>query len=343
MRFCKSAILITALCFTVGCASVPRFASTRFPANKADSTATYLTANQYERQGKYEAARTTYEAMLTKQPNNPDLMHRLAVVCTRLERTGEARNYYERAMQASPNDAKLLADYGYFHYLQGDLVSAEKLLSNAHQLKPSDRRTANNLALVIGMTGRLNESMTLLLKVSDRAEALAGMAYIHRVRGENDLAEAQYRAALAINPKQPIAVQGLADVTRIKSREPVSKVETASKNSLLFDETPAIEADPGRIEVDLAIDETPASEEPAAVVAEISFEEEPAADIGFAKTTAPPITAWQSAAKPLPFEDDEAVDRQVPTPPVPEVDEIDPPSNVSTSDDDSWADESVDD
>ena len=175
----------------------------------------YLTARQLESRGKLEPAREIYSDLLLKHPRNPDIQHRLAVVCTRLQRYGEAKSLYTRALEADPRNVSLLTDMGYFYYLRGDSVEAELMLKKAIHIRPDDLRATSNLALVIGRQGRMDESLKLLRQVHDEPAALSNLAYIHHLRGEEVLAKQRYREALSLDPQLSNAGVALAELTKL--------------------------------------------------------------------------------------------------------------------------------
>ena len=144
----------------------------------------FLAARRLEGQGKFEKARECYEEMLEKSPDNPKYLHRMAVVCTQLQRFGEANKYYEKARKLDPKNASVLADMGYSSYAKGDYVAAERQLRESLNMKPSVKRTLSNLALALGAQGKMEESLSILREAGDEASALAGLAYIHNRRGE---------------------------------------------------------------------------------------------------------------------------------------------------------------
>ena len=174
----------------------------------------YVAANQFETQGKLEKARELYQQLHEKHPKNPEYLHRLAVVDTRLQRIGEASSYFEQARKLDPKNVRLLADIGYTAYLIGDMSGAEQILRDALRLKPNDPRATNNLALVLGARGNMDASLALLREVSSDADALASLAYIHAQRGETRQAEQRYREALEINPKLKYATTALAELEK---------------------------------------------------------------------------------------------------------------------------------
>ena len=216
MRIFTITSLVTGLLLQVGCASMltPVATPKRLRAYNDQIVSEYVAANQFETQGKLEKARELYQQLHEKHPKNPEYLHRLAVVNTRLQRIGEASSYFEQARKLDPKNVRLLADIGYTAYLIGDLPGAEQILLDALRLKPGDPRTTNNLALVVGARGNMEESLALLREVSSDANALASLAYIHAQRGETRQAEQRYREALEINPKLKYATTALAELEK---------------------------------------------------------------------------------------------------------------------------------
>ena len=241
MRIFAITSLATGMLLQVGCASMltPKATPQRLQAYNDHVLSEYVAANKFETQGKLEKARELYQQLHEKHPKNPEYLHRLAVVNTGLQRMGEANSYYEQARKLDPKNVRLLADMGYFAYLIGDLPGAEEILRDATRLKPSDPRTMNNLALVVGARGNMEESLALLREVSSDADALASLAYIHAQRGETKQAEQRYREALEINPKLKYATTALAE---LEKRHPQQDLFTpllpASAIAAKFDDTP---------------------------------------------------------------------------------------------------------
>ena len=213
--------MIAGILFQVGCASLLTSTTMqrRLRAESEQASSEYSSAKQFEAQGKLEPAREVYLRLHETHPKDPEYLHRLAVVNTRLQRMGEASRYYEKARKLDPKNVRLLADMGYAAYLMGDLPNAEFILREATQLKPNDPLTTNNLALVVGMRGNLDESLELLKSVSSEAEAIASLAYIHAQRGETKMAEQRYREALAINPNLRYATKALAELEKRPSKQ----------------------------------------------------------------------------------------------------------------------------
>lgn len=273
MRSITVAAMMAGLFLQVGCASISTMTVKRKPKSNPEASADYVQAKDWERQGKFERSRELLEQMLDKDPENPEYMHRLGVICTRLQRYGEADNYFERAHKRDPKNASLLVDMGYACYLRNNLDEAERLLKEATHLKPSDKRATKNLALVIGCRGKIEESLALLRQIEDPATALSDLAYIHSQRGELDLAEQRYGEALEIDPKHKDATSGLAELTRRHPHhEAVAETDSKHQDFFALAEVPADTQSP-------VIQRVSAVAEPAAkAVVNANFEEDAEAE-----------------------------------------------------------------
>lgn len=273
MRICFVASLFAGLFIQVGCVSMltPTATPSRMRAYNDDIATRYVTANDLERDGKFEQARLIYQDLHQKHPKNPDYLHRLAVVNTQLKRYGEAANYYERAQVASPRNVRLLADMGYFFYIRGDLSHAEQTLKEAQRLKPNDQRVINNLALVKASQGKMQETEELLKGLGDEARALESLAYIYAVRGQSSLAESKYREALAINPELASAQKGLAELAKRAESEDFVPLENPSHEPLKLELSPEPFADDSPIQQVKAELEEPSNQVVNAVFEEPSF------------------------------------------------------------------------
>lgn len=234
MRIVLISTLAMAFLLQLGCVSTlsPTATPSRLQAYHDHIAGQYVAANDLETQGDFEAARKLYLELHEKHPKNPDYLHRLAVVNTRLERYSEANSYYCRAHAVDPTNVRLLADMGYTFYLMGDLDEAETVLRESLRLSPTDPRATNNLALVLGSKGNMEECLALLNQVNSKAESLGCLAYIHAQRGELDLAEDRYTEALTINPNLKNASKALAE---LQKRHPARNVvaQTLPESALM--------------------------------------------------------------------------------------------------------------
>tara|TARA_R110002072_G_scaffold302978_1_gene490644 strand:- start:60274 stop:61863 length:1590 start_codon:yes stop_codon:yes gene_type:complete len=105
-------------------------------------------ARQDERKGKTKAARKAYEKLVKENPTNPLVYHRLGIIAAGNGEFDTANGNFRRAYELAPENAELLADWGYSLYLQGEFIEAEELTRLGTELAPYDTRIANNLSLI---------------------------------------------------------------------------------------------------------------------------------------------------------------------------------------------------
>jgi len=105
-------------------------------------------ARQDERKGKTKSAKKAYEKLVKDNPTNPLVYHRLGIIAAASGEFDTANGNFRRAYELAPENAELLADWGYSLYLQGEFIEAEELTRQGAELAPYDSRIANNLNLI---------------------------------------------------------------------------------------------------------------------------------------------------------------------------------------------------
>jgi Flp pilus assembly protein TadD len=91
-------------------------------------------------------------------PRDAAVLSLVGVAHDRLGRPDLAAPSYERALQLAPTDPAILTNFGLSKALAGDLPGAERLLRQAANDPAAPPQARQNLALVIGLQGRLEES-----------------------------------------------------------------------------------------------------------------------------------------------------------------------------------------
>ncbi len=113
-------------------------------------------------------------------PDNPD-WHLLSVQGTALDRLGrneEARRYYASALKIKPEEPSVLSNLGMSYVLSKQLPQAEDALRRAYDGAKGDARVRQNLALVIGLQGRVAEAETVItagLSPDEAAENISSL------------------------------------------------------------------------------------------------------------------------------------------------------------------------
>ena len=197
-----------------------------------------------ERNASPTEARHSYQRILEQHPDHPGSLHRLGVMLVKQDQLEEALKYFEKALESARKQSasssnmpmdfvsasnnseltnEILSDLGYAQYLAGDLENAEKNLSIANSNDRSNERIVNNLAIVVGLRGDLERSLSLFRSQASEAEALASFAYVQTRVGDLEGAKSSYHRALDKDPSLKVAANGLLELhQKIQvSREPI--------------------------------------------------------------------------------------------------------------------------
>ena len=96
---------------------------------------------------------------------------------------GSARETYGKALALQPNQISVLNNMGMSHALEGNLKQAEATLRSAMALPEGKSlpRLRQNLALVVGLQGRFEESRQIASEDLPPEEVEANMAYLQKM------------------------------------------------------------------------------------------------------------------------------------------------------------------
>jgi Flp pilus assembly protein TadD len=137
-------------------------------------------------------------------PDDPDwrILSAQGTVLDQLGRYDEARLYYASALRIVPEEASVLSNLGLSYALSKDLPKAEETLRRANGRPDADPRVRQNLALVIGLQGRLAEAESIVRADRPAAEAAANVEYLKRLlsRKESSRKDADKPAKAAARP-----------------------------------------------------------------------------------------------------------------------------------------------
>jgi Flp pilus assembly protein TadD len=121
-----------------------------------------------------------------------------------LGRHEEARQYYDSALKIVPEDPSVLSNLGLSYLLSKDLPKAEEALRRANGNKDADPRVRLNLAMVVGLQGRMSEAESIAKADRPPEEAQANVAYLRRLLSRQENAHAEM-------DKKPSAATGHDD------------------------------------------------------------------------------------------------------------------------------------
>ena len=115
----------------------------------------------------------------------------LGVAYDQVGRTADARAAWEQALKLSPNNPAILTNLGMSWFAAGDAAKAEPLLRQAVAQPGSTLQERQNLALVLGMEGRMPEAEEILRQDLPPDQANENLAWL--------------KAHLATAPAKPAA------------------------------------------------------------------------------------------------------------------------------------------
>jgi Flp pilus assembly protein TadD len=125
-------------------------------------------------------------------PDDPDwrILSAQGTALDQLGRYDEARRYYASALKIAPEEPSVLSNLGLSYVLSKDLPKAEETLRRAYRRAGADSRVRLNLALAIGLQGRLAEAEGILKADQPAEEAAANVAYLKRLLSRKENARA---------------------------------------------------------------------------------------------------------------------------------------------------------
>lgn len=162
--------------------------------------------------GRYEQALEVLSRAHT--PDQPDwrILNVQGAVFDQLGRHDEARRHYASALKIKPDDASILSNLGLSYALVNDLKRAEDHLRQASRQPDAPPKARQNLALVIGLQGRLPEAEMIVRADLPPAEAEANVGYLRDMLAQHN--EGKIERNATPKPKKPKA-RAAAPPTRL--------------------------------------------------------------------------------------------------------------------------------
>jgi Flp pilus assembly protein TadD len=123
-------------------------------------------------------------------PDDPD-WRILSVQGTALDQLGrhdEAQQYYASALKIVPDEPSVLSNLGLSYVLSKDLPKAEATLRRAYSGADVNPRVRQNLALVVGLQGRLAEAESIVKAGRPEEAAAADVADLRRLLARKEKA-----------------------------------------------------------------------------------------------------------------------------------------------------------
>lgn len=147
-----------------------------------------------------ELAENMLHAAIRLDPRRWRAYNGLGVLADRRGEYASAEQHYDRAHVLQPNNASVINNRGYSHYLAGKLDAAEADLRYAAQLG-APKGTWTNLGKVLAKKGQYEEALESLMKESDMAHAYNLLGEVARDTGDLQRARQFFSDAISAAPR----------------------------------------------------------------------------------------------------------------------------------------------
>jgi len=192
------------------------FWSNETDLDPSDTVAGVKLAEVLRELGRYEEADSSAQRVLAVEPNNYDALLEtarariagrkgfyaieplrlaikaqpgdwrpqslLGVALEQSERPAEAKEAYQRALSLSPDNPAVLSNLAMSYASEGDRVQAEQLLRRAVARPDATIKERQNLALIVGLQGRIDEAERLIRSDLPPDVASANIAYLRSLQ-----------------------------------------------------------------------------------------------------------------------------------------------------------------
>jgi protein O-GlcNAc transferase len=152
--------------------------------------------------GKFADAEQIYREILNESPADSDALQMLGMLCLQSQRKGEALTLLRKSVELNP-----AAPDGHYHLglallESGKLDLAITSFSRAIALQPDFTEAYNNLGIALKKSGKPLEAINIYRKAPGKppAELLNNLANALLVIGDADIAIAEFRRAIALQP-----------------------------------------------------------------------------------------------------------------------------------------------
>jgi tetratricopeptide (TPR) repeat protein len=162
----------------------------------------------------YATAAQKYQDYLAKKPGDAFAHFQLGYAYTAMQRLGDAKTEYEKAIDLDPEMGPAYTNLGMTLLAMGDPGAAVEPLEKAAELAPADAHPSFLVGVALERSGKVAEAIgqyQAAEKLDDRnidVRAALGRALLASNRAAD--AEAEFRAAVALQPYSPQAHLGLA-------------------------------------------------------------------------------------------------------------------------------------
>ena len=147
-------------------------------------------AEQAEAKREDPEAMKKYQEVLAMDRKNAMAHHRLALISIRLSASEQAKKHFETALELSPSDDSILADYAYWHYLSGRNQDAMHWVDQGLKKSPHFQRYHNIKGLAQARERQFEPAVaSFLASGCNQQEAWANIGHVLLLDGDVQSAE----------------------------------------------------------------------------------------------------------------------------------------------------------
>lgn len=147
-------------------------------------------AEQCEARRDYPEAMKRYQEVLVLDQKSGLAHHRMALLATRMSASQQAKEHFEIALRLNPKDDMLLADYAYWHYLNGNNQEAVRLTQDGLARSPGFQRFHSIHGLVLARERQFESAVTSFIASGcNQQEAWANVGHVLLLDGDVQSAE----------------------------------------------------------------------------------------------------------------------------------------------------------
>lgn len=147
-------------------------------------------AEQCEARRDYPGAMKRYQEVLLLDQKSVLAHHRMALLATRMSASQQAKEHFEIALRLNPKDDALLADYAYWHYLNGNNQESVRLADEGLARSPSFLRFHSIKGQVMARSRQFEAAVTSFIESGcNQQEAWANVGHVLLLDGDVQTAE----------------------------------------------------------------------------------------------------------------------------------------------------------
>ena len=179
-------------------------------------------------------------------PTKPDwrVISARGTVLAKQGKYGEAIPFYQRALALAPDNPGVMNNLAMAHAMMGDPKKAEEILRQAAAAPGATPKVRENLALVLGLQGRYDESKSIASRVLDSDIAASNANYLKqmvKLEPKSEMPDAQsFMAQTSVEPttapqtnRQVSVAANAAPMSEAQSNwQTVSATDTSLPSSL---------------------------------------------------------------------------------------------------------------